>query len=108
MFVPPDDPVKIIRLHLRNHRHRPRRLTVTYYAEWILGGSRQQSNGALVPEYEAGQRAMLVRHPWQGEFANRVALLTANRDPHGITSDRTEFIGREGCCDAQQRWSVGV
>ena len=39
---------------------------------------------------------MLVRNPWQGEFADRVAFLTASRRPHGITADRTEFIGREG------------
>ena len=38
VFVAPDDPVKVVRLHVRNHRHRPRRLTVTYYAEWILRG----------------------------------------------------------------------
>ena len=109
VFVAPDDPVKIVRLHVRNHRHRPRRLTVTYYAEWILGGSRQQSNGALVPEYEASQRAMLVRNPWQGEFANRVAFLTASRKPHGITADRTEFIGREGTLRrpaALERWGL--
>jgi cyclic beta-1,2-glucan synthetase len=109
VFVAPDDPVKIIRLHVRNQRHRPRRLTVTYYAEWVLGGSRQQSNGALVTEYEASQRAMLVRTPWQGEFANRVAFLTASRTPHGITSDRTEFIGREGTLRrpaALERWGL--
>jgi cyclic beta-1,2-glucan synthetase len=109
VFVAPDDPVKIIRLHVRNHRHRPRRLTVTYYAEWVLGASRQQSNAALVPEYEANQRAMLVRNPWQSEFANRVAFLAASRAPHGITSDRTEFIGREGTLRrpaALERWGL--
>jgi cyclic beta-1,2-glucan synthetase len=109
VFVAPDDPVKIIRLHVRNHRHRPRRLTVTYYAEWVLGASREQSKAVLVPEYEASQRAMLVRNPWQAEFANRVAFLAASRTPHGITSDRTEFIGREGTLRrpaALERWGL--
>ena len=109
VFVAPDDPVKVVRLRVRNRRHRPRRLTVTYYAEWVMGGSRQQSTGVLVPEYEASQRAMLVRSPWQGEFANRVAFLTASRNPHGITSDRTEFIGREGTLRrpaALERWGL--
>jgi cyclic beta-1,2-glucan synthetase len=52
---------------------------------------------------------MLVRNPWQGEFANRVAFLTASRNPHGITSDRTEFIGREGALRrpaALERWGL--
>ncbi len=109
VFVAPDDPVKIIRLHVRNHRSRPRRLTVTYYAEWVLGASRQQSNGALVTEYEASQRAILARNPWQTEFANRVAFLAASRNPHGITADRTEFIGREGTLRrpaALERWGL--
>src|SRR5262249_38824701 len=37
LFVPPVDPVKIIRLTLRNRSGRARRLTATYYAEWVLG-----------------------------------------------------------------------
>ena len=52
---------------------------------------------------------MLVRNPWQGEFANRVAFLTASRSPHGITADRTEFIGREGTLRrpaALERWGL--
>ncbi len=109
VFVAPDEPVKVVRLRVRNRRHRPRRLTVTYYAEWVMGGSRLQSNAALVPEYEPSRRAMLVRNPWQGEFANRVAFLTASRNPHGITSDRMEFIGREGTLRrpaALERWGL--
>jgi cyclic beta-1,2-glucan synthetase len=109
VFVAPDDPVKIIRLRVRNHRHRPRRLTVTYYAEWVLGGSPQQTNAALATEYEANQRAIFARNPWHTEFADRVAFLTASRNPHGITADRTEFIGREGTLRrpaALERWGL--
>jgi cyclic beta-1,2-glucan synthetase len=109
VFVPPDDPVKVVRLHVRNRLHRPRRLTVTYYVEWVMGGSRQQPTGALVTEYEASQRAMLARNPWQSEFADRVAFLTASRTPHGITADRAEFIGREGTLQrpaALGRWGL--
>ena len=109
VFVAPDEPVKVIRFHVRNHRRRPRRLTVTYYAEWTLGTSPRQTNGALATEYEASQRAILARNPWQPEFANRVAFVTASRNPHGITADRTEFIGREGTLRrpaALARWGL--
>ncbi|RPI53214.1 MAG: cellobiose phosphorylase, partial [Acidobacteria bacterium] len=109
VFVPPDDPVKVIRLHVRNHRHRPRRLTVSYYAEWMLGGSRVSSNATLVTEYAADCQAMLAWNPWQVEFAKRVAFVTADRKPHGLTSDRTEFIGREGSLRrpaALERWGL--
>ena len=36
-FVPPEDPIKISRLTLQNNSGRTRRLSVTAYAEWVLG-----------------------------------------------------------------------
>ena len=39
-FVPPEDPIKISRLTLQNASGRSRRLSVTAYAEWVLGNSR--------------------------------------------------------------------
>ena len=49
VFVPAGDPVKICRLRLQNESARQRRLTVTYYAEWVLGPTRedQQLNADL-------------------------------------------------------------
>ena len=43
-FVPLADPVKISRLTIRNMSDRPRRLSVTAYAEWVLGTSRGASD----------------------------------------------------------------
>ena len=37
LLVPPDDPIKLIRLRIQNVSDRPRRLSATYYAEWVLG-----------------------------------------------------------------------
>src|SRR5207244_12822460 len=39
-FVPLDDPVKISRLKIKNVSGRRRRLSITAYAEWVLGPSR--------------------------------------------------------------------
>jgi cyclic beta-1,2-glucan synthetase len=107
VFVPPDDPVKIVRLRLHNHASRPRRLTVTYFAHWILGASRQSP--LLVPEYDGGIHALLARDPWTPEFAERTAFLAADRLPHGVTADRVEFLGREGTLAmpaALERWGL--
>ena len=40
VFVPAEDAVKITELQLTNRGDRPRRLTVTYYVEWVLGTTR--------------------------------------------------------------------
>ena len=107
--VAPEDPVKWIRLRVRNLWSRPRRLTATYYAEWVLGTTRTISAAHIVPEYEAQRGALLARNPWNSEFAERVAFLTASRAPHGLTADRAEFLGREGDLRspaALRRWGL--
>src|SRR5271156_2028087 len=40
VFVPIADPVKVQRLRLRNDGARTKRLTLTYFVEWVLGPSR--------------------------------------------------------------------
>ena len=42
LFVAPQTPVKIIQLQLKNVWDRPRRITATYYAEWVLGVNRDE------------------------------------------------------------------
>jgi cyclic beta-1,2-glucan synthetase len=95
-FVPPDDPVKISRLTLQNESGRTRRLSVTGYAEWILGSSRKASAPYLISELDAQSRALLVRSAWQGEFGGRVAFADLRGKQSSFTADRTEFFGRNG------------
>ena len=40
VLVPPDDPVKLVRLQLRNVERPAASLSATYYAEWVLGAAR--------------------------------------------------------------------
>ncbi|MEO8392103.1 MAG: hypothetical protein ABI700_03840, partial [Chloroflexota bacterium] len=96
LFAAPDAPVKIIKLRLENTWNRPRRVTVTYYAEWVLGVSRSTSQAYIVPEYDHTSGALLARNAYNTEFGERVAFLGASKAPHGVTTDRTEFLGRTG------------
>ena len=43
VFVPTDDPIKLVCLTVRNDGDRPRRLSATYYAEWVLGTVRENA-----------------------------------------------------------------
>ncbi len=100
LFAAPDEPVKIAHLRLENLWTRPRRLTVTYYAEWVLGTTRQQNQAFNTPEYDPTTHALLVSNRFNAEFSERVAFLAANKEPHGVTADRTEFLGRMGSLQA--------
>ncbi len=96
LFAAANAPVKIIRLRLKNIWSKPRRVTVTYYAEWVLGLTRSESQAYIVPEFDSSRHALLARNRYNPEFGERIAFLAANKKPHGLTADRDEFIGRLG------------
>ena len=96
MFVPVADPVKILHLRLTNGLQRPRRITVTSYAEWVLGTLRGANQAFVVPEFDAALEVLLAQNPWNEGFGDRVAFAAASTRLHGLTADRAEFLGRRG------------
>ena len=60
IFVAPDEPIKIVRLKLHNAAKRMRRLTVTYYAEWVLGVTRENTTAYIAPEFLSNYFALLA------------------------------------------------
>jgi cyclic beta-1,2-glucan glucanotransferase len=95
-FVPPEDPIKISRLTLRNDSGRARRFSVTAYAEWVLGSSRSASAPYLITELDPKTGAIFARSVLGGEFGGRVAFADLGGKQASVTGDRTEFLGRNG------------
>ena len=93
-FAPIADPVKISILALENRSSRPRRLSVTAYAEWALGSSRAANAPHIITSLDRGSGAILARNPWNVEFGKRVAFFDLGGRAMGWTADRTEFLGR--------------
>lgn len=109
VFVPPHSPVKIIRLRMKNVLPRHRRVTATYYAEWVLGARRAEHPSCIASEHDWSTGALLATCSWNEEFAGRVAFLAAREKPHGFTTDRMEFFGRRGDYarpEALERWGL--
>ncbi len=107
-YVPPDDPIKISRLTLRNLSGRTRRLSVTAYVEWVLGASRSASAPFIVTELEPESLALLARNPWSAQFGARVAFADLGGRQRSWTGDRTEFLGRNGALAAPAALAEGV
>ena len=99
-YVPLDDPIKISRLTLRNTSSRTRHLSVTAYAEWVLGPSRTAAAAFVTTEIDAGTGAMFVRNPWRAAFGSRVAFVDLAGRQTDWTGDRREFIGRNGTLES--------
>ena len=95
-YVPLADPIKISRLTLRNLSGQPHRLSVTAYAEWVLGTLRSASGPFIATEIDHSTGAILARNPWSISFAGRVAFADLAGRQTAWTADRTEFLGRDG------------
>lgn len=99
-YVPLADPVKISRLTVRNRSGRPRQLSVTAYAEWVLGTSRGASGPFVITEMDEATGAMLACNPWSTGFPGRVAFADLAGRQTAWTADRLEFLGRGGAMSA--------
>lgn len=95
-YVPLEDPIKISRLALHNTSGRARRLSVTAYAEWILGPARDASQPYLITEIDSDTGAMFARNPWNQGFGTRIAFADFGGKTSDWTADRQEFVGRNG------------
>jgi cyclic beta-1,2-glucan synthetase len=95
-FVPIADSIKISQLQLRNTSTRARRLSVTAYAEWVLGSSRASSAAFVTTEIDSDTGAMFARNRWNPIFGSRVAFADFGGRQTDWTGDRREFIGRNG------------
>ena len=96
VFVVQSDPVKVIQLKMQNVSDRTRRINITYFAEWVLGTAHENTAPYIVPEFASHLFALLARNTYNQDFCQRVAFLASTREPHGVTADRTEFLGNHG------------
>jgi cyclic beta-1,2-glucan synthetase len=109
IFVPPDASLKIARLRITNTLARHRRLTATYYAEWVLGSLREEQRPYIASEFDAAHDCLLARCNWNADFGDRVAFVASELKVHGFTTDRAEFLGRRGDYarpEALERWGL--
>ena len=98
--VPLRDTVKIVRLSLRNDSGEKRKLSVTYYAEWVIGVRRQGRMPFIRSEWADGAKALIAENLYQETFRDARAFLAvypaADTAEYSWTADRGEFLGRFG------------
>lgn len=98
VFVPTDDdggdPLKLSRLRLVNDSPRPRRLSLTYYVEWVLGESREETQMHVVTNWDDDAGVLLARNRFHPDDGGRVAFAALSLRPDSYTADRASFLGR--------------
>ncbi|MBU4316588.1 MAG: cyclic beta 1-2 glucan synthetase [Proteobacteria bacterium] len=96
VYVAMDAPVKFTVLKIRNQSDRLRRLSLSGYAEWVLGDVRPKTVMHVVTEVDPQSGALFAHNPYNAEFGNRVAFFNVDHATRTVSSDRTEFLGRNG------------
>ncbi|HYE96911.1 MAG TPA: glucoamylase family protein [Rubricoccaceae bacterium] len=101
LFVPREDPVKVIRLRLTNRSDRPRRLSVFRYQAWVLADQRRKGAPYVVVQEDRASGVVFAWNRFNAAYGDRVAFAAALRP--GIegaeplaTADRVGFLGRLG------------
>ncbi len=87
-------PVKYTVLKLKNISGRPRKLSVTGYADWVLGDLKSKTSMFVSTEIDTETGAILARNPYSMEFSDRVAFFDTDDINKSYTGSRTEFLGR--------------
>ncbi|WP_449395965.1 GH36-type glycosyl hydrolase domain-containing protein [Devosia riboflavina] len=95
-YVPLLDPIRISRLNLTNHSKRSRRLSVTSYAEVVLGTQRGTTAPFITTTINPETGALFIRNKWALAFGGRVGFADLGGRQTAWTADRTEFLGRNG------------
>ncbi len=103
--IAPDDPVKFVCVTLRNGGAAPRELSLTYFAEWVLGVAREQTQLHVQTEIDEASGALLAHNYYHPEYGRQAAFLQVLADNRTTTGDRGGFLGRNG--DRRQTQALG-
>jgi len=94
--VDQSDPVKISVLTLRNDGTARKKLTLTWYVEWVLGVNRELTQYQIRTSFDEATQSMFARNYFDAQFAETVAFASISERVAYYTADRREFLGRNG------------
>jgi cyclic beta-1,2-glucan synthetase len=97
-FVPMDsqggEPLRIQRLRLLNNSSRTRRLSVTFYSEWVLGSDHEDMQMHVVTRWDKEVQAILATNGYHPDYGERIAFAAISPTSADFTADRDSFLGR--------------
>jgi cyclic beta-1,2-glucan synthetase len=96
VFVDPEEPVKYILFKIKNASGRFRKLSITGYVEWVLGDLRTKTGMQITTEINTETGVLVAGNAYNSDFGNYVSFFDVDDPLRTFTSDRTEFLGRNG------------
>lgn len=97
MFAPMEENLKLIKIKLKNLGKEKRTLSLTYYAQLVLGVICEQTNTHIYTAIDEEDKFIYGQNPYSETFKNLYAYLKIiGGENESFTGDREGFIGREG------------
>nr|MDO8118667.1 glucoamylase family protein [Candidatus Sigynarchaeota archaeon] len=93
-YVPLHQPVKIVRIKVRNRGSKARAISIFSYVEWVMGDHRSRTNMHVTTTRDIIARGIFANNPFHVDSSEKVAFLVVNEGEFAVTGDRAEFIGR--------------
>ena len=101
LFVPPGDPLRVMRLQIRNAGQHPRRLAVYGYNRWVLGSTPEATRATVRAEFSPAFHAVLAQNDVPVDGHACIAFAATDRTPvDGWCTDRSAFLGVPGSPEA--------
>ena len=94
--VPLDGSVKLSRVKLTNSSSAAQRLSVTFYADPVLGPPRAATGQFITTASDEKTKALFARNPWAVQGGAQVAFLDMAGRQSSWSGDRREFMGSFG------------
>jgi cyclic beta-1,2-glucan synthetase len=96
IYVDKEEGIKFFSLKIKNVSGRPRKLSATGYIEWVLADLRPKSAMYIISEIDGDTNALIAKNPYSSEFGDRMVFFDTDEVNRTFTTDRSEFIGRNG------------
>ncbi|HLA01640.1 MAG TPA: glycosyl transferase, partial [Aestuariivirga sp.] len=105
--VPLTDTLKIEQLRIVSSSPAARQLTVTFFADLVLGAQRAATAPFVTTEIDSETGALFVRNRWNQDFGERVVFFDFCGSQSAWSGDRQHFMGRYGNLSSPRAVSYG-
>ena len=89
IFVPPDEPVKIIDISLYNPGDTTRHFSATYVLKPLLGANLDANR--FVRSWCIGD-ALCMENTYNGDFSGNICFLSCSEPENSVTTDASDFV----------------
>ena len=94
IHVSPTDPIKFFALTIKNQGAKTRKISASFYVQWLLGDFLEKNRFAIEQQVQVGNCRIIARNPLAGPFSDFYGFAGTDQKDVSFFTDRTAFFGR--------------